>query len=176
MPSPEKSSPWRTKPRHNRPRKRPKTKKRRRTESSGLTVTGRKPRGHHLGQILTFTFSNMKMTQIPRRFIILFAFGVLSVANCSLFAGDDPYHLGKEIPIGGAGGFDYLSIDPAARRLYVSHASKVVVVDIDKDAIVGEIADTPGIHGVALAPDLGRGFSSNGRESKASIVDLKTLP
>lgn len=117
----------------------------------------------------------MKMTRIPRRFIILFTLGVLSVANCVLFAADGPYHLGKEIPIGGAGGFDYLSIDPAARRLYVSHASKVVVVDIDKDAIAGEITDTPGIHGFAIAADLGRGFSSNGRESKASIIDLKTL-
>jgi len=87
----------------------------------------------------------------------------------------EPYHLLKEIPIGGEGGWDYLFVDSAARRLYVSHAAKVVVIDLDTDAVVGEIADTPGVHGFAVAPELGRGFSSNGRESKVSIVDLKTL-
>ena len=90
-------------------------------------------------------------------------------------AGEPSYRLMKEIPVGGEGGWDYLSVDSAARRLYVSHASKVVVIDIDKNEVVGEIADTPGVHGFAIAPELGLGFSSNGRENKASIVDLKTL-
>jgi YVTN family beta-propeller protein len=85
------------------------------------------------------------------------------------------YHLLKEIAIGGEGGWDYLAVDPASRRLYVSHATKIVVIDLDKDQVVGEIADTPGVHGFAVAADLGRGFSSNGREAKVSIVDLKTL-
>jgi DNA-binding beta-propeller fold protein YncE len=87
----------------------------------------------------------------------------------------DPYKLLKAIPIGGEGGWDYLSTDEAGRRVYVSHQSKVIVIDIDKDEVAGEIADTPGVHGIALAPELGLGFTSNGRESKASIVDLKTL-
>lgn len=87
----------------------------------------------------------------------------------------EPYHFVKEIPIGGEGGWDYLAIDPAGHRLYVSHATKVVVVDTEKDVVAGEIEDTPGVHGFAIAPELGRGFSSNGREGKASIVDLKTL-
>jgi len=86
-----------------------------------------------------------------------------------------PYQKIGEIAIGGEGGWDYVSVDPEARRLYVSHAAKVVVVDIDRDAVVGEIAPTPGVHGIALAPDLGRGFVSNGREATVSIVDLKTL-
>jgi len=90
-------------------------------------------------------------------------------------AKSEPYHLIKEIPIGGEGGWDYLAVDAAARRLYVGHATKIVVIDLDKDAVVGEIADTPGVHGFAVAADLGRGFSSNGREAKVSIVDLKTL-
>src|SRR5436190_22395197 len=81
------------------------------------------------------------------------------------------YHLTKTIPIGGDGGWDYLSVDSAARRLYVSHATKAVVIDLDKEEVVGQIEDTPGIHGVAVAPDLGKGFSSNGRENKVSIVD-----
>ncbi len=85
------------------------------------------------------------------------------------------YHLLKEIPVGGEGGWDYLSVDPTGHRLYVSHATKVVVIDTATDQVVGEIADTPGVHGLAVAPALGRGFTSNGRENKASIVDLKTL-
>ncbi len=85
------------------------------------------------------------------------------------------YHLVKEIPIGGEGGWDYITVDPAAHRLYVSHATKVVVVDIDAGTVVGEIPDTPGVHGFAIAPDLGRGFSSNGRANTSTIVDLKTL-
>lgn len=86
-----------------------------------------------------------------------------------------PYHFLREIPVGGEGGWDYLSVDPAGHRLYVSHASKIVVIDTATDQVVGEIADTPGVHGFVFAPALGRGFSSNGRENKASIVDLQTL-
>jgi len=94
----------------------------------------------------------------------------------SVRAADSPgYHFLKEIPIGGDGAWDYLSVDPAARRLYVSHATKVVVVDIDKYTVVGEIPDTPGVHGIAIAADVKRGFSSNGREAKVSMFDLDTL-
>jgi YVTN family beta-propeller protein len=92
-----------------------------------------------------------------------------------LLAADGPYRRLKEIAIGGEGGWDYLSVDAAARRLYVSHATKVVVVDLDKDVVVGEIAPAPGVHGIAIAPELGRGFVSNGRADTVSIVDLKTL-
>jgi DNA-binding beta-propeller fold protein YncE len=77
--------------------------------------------------------------------------------------------------VGGDGGWDYLSVDAAGRRLYVSHGAVVIVIDIDKDAVVGAIADTPGVHGLAVASELGRGFTSNGRENKAGIVDLQTL-
>jgi len=85
------------------------------------------------------------------------------------------YLLLTEIAIGGDGGWDYLSIESASHRLYVTHGTKVVVIDTLTDRVVGEISDTPGVHGFALAPELGRGFASNGRENKASIVDLKTL-
>ncbi|MGC3990315.1 MAG: YncE family protein [Chthoniobacteraceae bacterium] len=86
-----------------------------------------------------------------------------------------PYHLLKEIHIGGDGGWDYLSADPAARRLYVSHGTKVVVIDTEKDAVAGEIADTPGVHGIAIGGDLGKLFVSDGKENKVSIVDAKDL-
>jgi YVTN family beta-propeller protein len=85
------------------------------------------------------------------------------------------YRSVSEIPIGGDGGWDILTIDSAANRLYLSHATKVVVVDLNKNAVVGEIADTPGVHGFVAVPELQRGFSSNGKESKSSVVDLKTL-
>jgi len=85
------------------------------------------------------------------------------------------YHLLKTIPVGGLGGWDYLACDGAADRLYVTHNAKIVVINTQTDIAVGEIADTPGVHGFAIAPDLKRGFSSNGSEDKASIIDLTTL-
>jgi DNA-binding beta-propeller fold protein YncE len=85
------------------------------------------------------------------------------------------YHILTEIKIGGEGGWDYLTVDSAARRLYVSHATHVVVVDLDKNMVVGDIPDTPGVHGIAIAPELNRGFISNGRGNNVTIFDLKTL-
>jgi DNA-binding beta-propeller fold protein YncE len=101
---------------------------------------------------------------------------VLASAGAQAAGGKDPgYHLLKEIPIAGDTGWDYLSVDSPARRLYVTHGTHIVVVDLDSDAVVADIADTPGVHGFALAPKLGRGFASDGGEAKVSIVDLKTL-
>lgn len=80
-----------------------------------------------------------------------------------------------EIPVGGDSGWDYLSIDPDARRLYVTHGTHIVVIDLDTQKVVGDIPDTPRAHGFAVAADLGRGFSSNGDEAKVGIVELKTL-
>jgi len=107
----------------------------------------------------------MKKILLP----ILFS---LAVAVCR--AGG-PYHFIKEIPVGGEGGWDGLTADSAAQRLYVSQATRVVVIDLAKDQVVGEITNTPGVHDIAVAPKLNRGFSSNGRENKVSIFDLKTL-
>jgi YVTN family beta-propeller protein len=98
----------------------------------------------------------------------------LALSNVMGAAGE-PYKFVTEIPIGGEGGWDILNVDSAAHRLYVSHATKIVVVDLTKNAVVGEITDTPGVHGLVVAPELERGFSSNGKEAKISVVDLKTL-
>src|SRR4051794_12995031 len=87
----------------------------------------------------------------------------------------DAYKFLNEIPIGGEGGWDILTIDSAAHRLYVSHSTKIVVVDLEKNAVVGEITDTPGVHGFIAVPEIGRGFSTNGKENKSSVVDLTTL-
>ncbi len=115
------------------------------------------------------------MQSKSRRFFGILTLSVLGVASVPAPGADGPYHFLKEIPVGGEGGWDYLSVDESGRRLYVSHGTKVVVIDLDKEVVAGEIADTPGVHGLAPAPELGRGVTSNGRENKASIVDLKTL-
>ncbi len=98
------------------------------------------------------------------------------VATPSLVgAAESPYKLLKEIPIATEGGWDYASVDSSAKRLYVTHGTQVVVIDMETNAVVGTISPTPGVHGFAIASELGRGFASNGRENKAAIVDLKTL-
>ena len=93
----------------------------------------------------------------------------------SAVAGFSSYSLLTEIPVERDGGWDYLSVDEGSRRLFVSHGDQIMVIELDANKVVGEIKDTPGVHGFAIAADLGRGFSSNGREGKISIVDLKTL-
>ena len=90
-------------------------------------------------------------------------------------AGPSGYQVVKTVPIAGDEWWDYVGVDSAARRIYVSHGTRVVVLDADSFATVGEIPDTQGVHGIAVAPDLGRGFSSNGRANTATIFDLKTL-
>ena len=85
------------------------------------------------------------------------------------------YHLGKKLFIGGEGGWDYLVVDDAARRLYVTHNDRVHVLSADTLDIVGVVLKTEGVHGVAISSELGRGFASNGRASTVSIFDLKTL-
>ncbi len=100
---------------------------------------------------------------------------VLMIAAVALAAAGPGYKVVNTFKVGGDGGWDYLIADAAARRLYVSRATHVIVLDIDSVKTVGDIADTPGVHGIALAPELGRGFTSNGREGTVSIFDLKTL-
>ncbi len=89
--------------------------------------------------------------------------------------GPSGYHLLKKIKLGGEGFWDYLAFDSPTRRLFISRGTKVVVLDVDSEKVVGEIPDTPGVHGIALAPDLGKGFTSNGGAGTVSIFDLKTL-
>ena len=84
-------------------------------------------------------------------------------------------HLIREIKVGGEGGWDYMSCDSANRRLYLSRSTRVMVVDADSGQAVGEIPDTAGVHGIAIASDLGYGFTSNGRAASVTCFDLKTL-
>jgi DNA-binding beta-propeller fold protein YncE len=100
---------------------------------------------------------------------------VVLVAGTALAASSPGYKLVNTYKVGGDGGWDYLIADAATRRLYISRATHVIVLDLDSGKTIGDIADTPGVHGIALAPELGRGFTSNGREGTVSIFDLKTL-
>src|SRR5450432_691214 len=104
---------------------------------------------------------------------IAFALALSTSAHAADAAGQ--YKVVQTLRVGGDGGWDYLIVDPAARRLYVSRSTRVMVFDADTLASVGEIPDTAGVHGVAIAQELGRGFTSNGKASTVTIFDLKTL-
>src|ERR1700720_3598630 len=109
-----------------------------------------------------------------RRTCLRLLFGLIAFCEATVVA-QEPYKLLTEIPVGAEGGWDILTIASAASRLYLSHATKVVVVDLNKNAVTGEIEDTPGVHGFVAIPELKRGFSSNGKKNKSSVVDLTTL-
>ena len=99
----------------------------------------------------------------------------VSLAAVALAAAGPGYHVVTTYKVGGDGGWDYLTTDSDARRLYISRGTHVMVLDADSGKSVGDIADTPGVHGIALAPELGKGFTSNGREGTVSVFDIKTL-
>src|SRR6266404_1390822 len=92
-----------------------------------------------------------------------------------LFQGSTHYKVEGRYAIPGEGGFDYVTLDNSARRIYVSHATQVDVLDADSGKLVGIIPDTPGVHGIAIASDFGHGFTSNGKENKVSMFDPSTL-
>ena len=85
------------------------------------------------------------------------------------------YKVVKKWKLGGDGGWDYLIADSAGHRLFIARATRVIVVDTKSGMQVGEIPDTPGVHGIALDYELGRGFTSNGREDTVSVFNLKSL-
>jgi DNA-binding beta-propeller fold protein YncE len=102
--------------------------------------------------------------------------GVLAVAGLiGVAASPSGYRLAGQTQVPGAGGWDYLTVDAAARRVYISHATQVEVLDADTQKMVGTIPDTQGVHGIALAPALGRGFISAGKADSVVVFDLKTL-
>ena len=85
------------------------------------------------------------------------------------------YHVAGRIPLAGEGGWDYLTVDSVAHRLYGSRGTHVAVIDLDRDSVVGDIPNTNGVHGIAFVRELNRGFTSNGRDTTVTIFDLKTL-
>jgi DNA-binding beta-propeller fold protein YncE len=81
----------------------------------------------------------------------------------------------RKITIGGEGGWDYLTADAASKRLYVSRSNHIIVLDTESEKVVGELAGTPGVHGIAVVPELNKGFTSNGGDDTVTAFDLKTL-
>jgi YVTN family beta-propeller protein len=102
--------------------------------------------------------------------------GVALLLGAVAFAASAPtYHLVKTITVGGDGGWDCLTLDAASHRLYIARSTRVQIVDVEKGAVVGEIANTPGVHGVAIVSRLHRGFTSNGGDNTVTVFDTETL-
>jgi len=117
-------------------------------------------------------------SHLSRRLLVhsIICLGLLLSMNAAAHAKPGPgYHLLKKFVLGGEGGWDLLAFDSAANRLYISRGTHVMVVDPDSGAIVGDIPNTPRVHGIALAPEFGKGFTTNGGDATVTIFDLKTL-
>jgi YVTN family beta-propeller protein len=100
---------------------------------------------------------------------------VIVIGTSALVFAPANYEVKQKYVLGGEGGWDYLTYDPAGKRLFISRGTHVMVVDPAKGAVVGDIPDTAGVHGIALAQELGKGFTSNGRDNSVTVFDLKTL-
>ena len=109
----------------------------------------------------------MKQATLVSAALVALAAGVASAQTS--------YHVAKKINVGGEGGWDYLVADTTAHRLFLSRGTHVMVLDTDRDSVIGDIPNTLGVHGIALAPALGKGFTSNGRDSSVTVFDYKTL-
>jgi YVTN family beta-propeller protein len=96
-------------------------------------------------------------------------------ALTALAAPPSGYHVIKKVTVPGTGGWDYVTVDEAGRRVYIAHATQVEVLDADTSELVGTIPNTPGVHGVAITSEFGRGFISAGKSDSVIIFDLKTL-
>ena len=104
----------------------------------------------------------------PNLCLVLLGLGACSAAFAE-------YRIVSHFAIGGDGGYDYLRVDPTARRLFVSHGTKVEVLDVDSGKKLAVIAPTPGVHGIAFAPEFNHGFITNGGDGSVTMFDLKTL-
>ncbi len=114
----------------------------------------------------------MRKTSLAALFLVCAApFAGLAAAPAPDGSG---YHQMKKLTLGGEGGWDYLSADPVSHRLFISRGTHIMVVDADGN-VVGDIPNLQGTHGAQLVPEIGRGFSSNGRANSVTIFDLKTL-
>src|SRR5215469_338693 len=104
-------------------------------------------------------------------------FGVFLIAAFHCFGAGEGhgFKLTKKYPVPGDGGFDYVTFDGSSNRLYLSHGTDVNVVDADTGKVLGKVENTPGVHGIAIIPDLHRGFTTNGGDATVSVFDTNTL-
>jgi DNA-binding beta-propeller fold protein YncE len=125
---------------------------------------------------MPWIITNPFVSTVPLVLILVVAFDIVASAqNPSPQVGPSGYHLLKTIRVGGTEGWDYVTMDSDARRLYIGRDDHIDVVDVDAGAVVGKVTDLSHVHGMVLAPDLGRGFTSDGDSNTSTIVDLKTL-
>lgn len=109
-----------------------------------------------------------------RSLIVALSLSLLSLSALAAAAAPH-YQLGHKYVLGGDGGWDYLTYDPAGKRLFISRATRVQVMDAATGKLLGEIPGTDGVHGIALAPEFGKGFTTDGKDSTVTVFDLKTL-
>jgi YVTN family beta-propeller protein len=109
-----------------------------------------------------------------KKFLFAFVFGILISSGITSQAQPNG-KIVRKIAVGGDGGWDYITVDGASARIYASHSTEAVVIDSKSGKVIDRIADTKGIHGIALAPELNKGYTSNGKDSSITIFDLKTL-
>jgi len=114
-----------------------------------------------------------KWHHLLRKSALILSVALTAMASSALCAEGGKYKIEKKLPLQGAGRWDYVTTDPEAHRVYIARATPVSVLDSETGAVVGDIPDTPGVHGVAVAPDLGIGFISEGGAAKVAVFDLK---
>src|SRR4029077_10142387 len=119
---------------------------------------------------VAMSFSKSRLKIFPATLVALAAVILASPA-----VSRPQYRITGTLALPGEGGWDDMTFDAAGHRLFIAHATRVDVVDTDRLSRIGEIADTPGVHGIAPAPDLGRGYAGAGRAGTIVVFDLKTL-
>jgi YVTN family beta-propeller protein len=117
----------------------------------------------------------LKMHRKLRNAASALGLAALFLASTAIAADGPGFKISNKLPLEGGGRWDYVTVDPDAHRLYLGHATHVTVIDTESGKVVGDIPDTPGVHGVAVAPDLGIGFVTVGGAAKVVVFDLKTL-
>lgn len=135
---------------------------------------GRITRQEHAMNVLSRSSLSSPPRRVPDLVGIVLALAVAAVTPAHA-QGTPHYHVVKSVPVSGTGFWDYLTVDTAGNRLFISHSTRLQALHLTTDSVTGEVTGTPGVHGIALAYDLGRGFTSNGRDSTVTVVDLATL-
>jgi YVTN family beta-propeller protein len=109
------------------------------------------------------------------RITVYFVVVIMLLIPTKLSAQNSGYQILETINIGSEGGWDYLIVEPESNRLFVSHSTKVIVIDLTNNSVVGEIDNLHGVHGVAFTTELNKGYITNGKDSSVTVFDLKTL-
>jgi hypothetical protein len=118
---------------------------------------------------------NISFARISVAFLIAFCFTSSPLPAAPQSLSSSGYHLIRKVKLGGTGGWDYIEVDPATHRLFISRANHVIVVNPDQGNVVGDIPGTQGVHGIAFANEFNKGFTTNGRTSDSTIFDLTSL-